>query len=197
MGFRDKFREKATSMGMKQMTPSETAVGQELAKILTTTEYELFAALDRLVRAADAGRIQVDQSIEDRRDEILDVADAVAAQEFQSWWWDEYGAEQLDDVQDARDHVGLDKEEWRKQIETWAENYRESAAPDHPVHEKTDAQIAAFHVEQKFDVDLATFAQEVVEWSAAEHVEGIVRRNLRESIETIHAVASELEDKQT
>lgn len=189
--FRDKLREKTTSMGMAQMTPSETRIGQEVANILTTTEYELFAAVDRLVEAADAGDFDVDESLEERRDEILAVADAVAAQRFDDWWWSEVAPDFIANAGEARQYVGLDKAEWRAQIGEWADRYRD-AAPER-VDGMTDAEIAALHVERRFDASLAEFADEVVEWHAPEHVRGIVEKNLRQSTQTIHAVAAQLE----
>lgn len=196
MGFnvKEKLQSKATEMGMSQMTPSETTIGRRLANILTSTEFELFRAVDRLVEAADDvdGEPLADGSMRARRDEILEVADAVAEQCFEAWWWEHYGAEFVDNPEDARDLCGMDVDEWQQQIQTWAELYRERA-PDR-VDGMTDAEIAQLHVERQFGIDLEEFAAEVVEWTAHEHVDAICRQNLRAATDRIHHVAAVLED---
>lgn len=187
--FKDAMRKRM----MQQITPSETAVGQSVADILTVTEFNLFQAVDRLVEAADDvdAEFVVDQSMEERRDRLLELADAVAAQDFETWWWEEYAADFIDQPERARKFSGLSKEQWREAIERFAETRRDQI--DEDPGERTDAQLAAELVEDAFGVDLATFASEVVEWDAAEHVDGIVRRNLHVSTQTIHQVAGALE----
>lgn len=191
MGFKGSMRRRMLS----QLTPSETNIGQQLAHILTTTEFELFQAVDRLVEAADPvdGRFVVPEDLETRRDRILAVADALAAQEFEAWWWDEYADEFIDNAERARDLAGISKQEWRDVMATLAERERARQPADHDVQDETDAQVAARRVEELFGVDLATFSAEVVEWKAAEHVDEIIRQNLRLSTRTIHQVASALE----
>jgi len=191
-GMAEKMQEKM----MQQVTPSDTTIGVRVANILTTTEYELFAAVDRLVEAADDvdGEFHVPEEMEARRDRILDVADAVAAQEFEEWWWDNYATDFVDNAEHARKFAGITKSEWRDAMGKMADYKRDQLPESHPVQGETDAQVAARRVEELFDVDLATFASEVVEWTAAEHVDAIVRQNLRTSTETIHQVAAALEE---
>lgn len=182
---------------LQSVTPSETAVGQRIANILTVTEYELFQAVDRLVDAADDldGEFHVHEDMETRRDRLLEIADAVAEQRFEAWWWENYADRVVDNPARARQFAGISKSEWRQAIEQLADHKRarlEDAQDD--VDDRTDAQLAAERIREAFGVDLATFATEVVEWEAAEHVDGIVRSNLRSSTETIHQIADVLED---
>lgn len=178
---------------LESVTPSETTVGQRVANILTTTEYELFQAVDRLVDAADVvdDEFVVAESMEERRDTILEVADAVAAQEFDEWWWENHASRFVDNPERARAFSGLEKDAWRDAIESLAESKREAAEDGRP--DATDAQLADERVQEVFGVDLATFASEIVEWTAHEHVDGIIRQNLRASTQTIHQVAAALE----
>lgn len=192
MGFRDALRQRA----MGSVTPSETAIGQEAVNILTTTEYQLLQSLQRLVEATDDldDVLRVGQTPADREAEILGAADALADQRFEAWWWEEYGDQLVDEPEDARERVGLSKAEWRDQLDTWADLYREHAA-DEVVDGKTDAQVAAMYVDARFGVDLATFASEVVEWHGPRHLQHVLRRNMVEAIRVINEVAASLEDE--
>lgn len=178
---------------LKSVTPSEMPQAKALASILSASEYQLFQAIDRLVDAANAGDFAVSQTAEERRDELLSMADAFADDEFDTWWWETVAPDFLDNPKKARQSAGLSKDQWQERMSTWAETYRERAGPEHAVQSMTDAQVAAFHVEDTFGVDLDTFSDEVVEWDRVEHAEGLARKNLQAAVGTIHQVAAHLE----
>jgi hypothetical protein len=171
---------------LKQMAdrPSESERVQAFASILTGLENHQLEAIEEQhdVLGFEDG-VTVDQDTEDRREEILELVDALANQNVADLWFtDEYLGERIDNVQDAKAYVDLDDEEWQTQISTWADSYRSAGGGE----ERTDREIAAYHVQKQYDVDLDTFENAVVNFEPGRAVQHIVSKRFDNVTNGIH-----------
>ena len=159
--------------------PRESEMAQSFASILARYEHDLLDSVAALHRALEVDDpLTVDQTPEERVEKLLDVAEAAAGGDFERFWFGEVaGFENPDKV---ADFTGFGDEEWRDQIETWADRYR-SKAPEE-FAEDSDREIAAWHVEGEFCVPLAEFEREVVGYSRRDALKSALGGNIAAGI---------------
>jgi hypothetical protein len=190
---------KVSQMGMKQalksLTPSENRMFVSLADIISGIEYEQADALADCIDTADMD-LEVHHDREQRREELLTVADSVADQEFRHYWFAQ--VVELDSPERAAEYVGYGPYEWREQLETWYEQYRKMGVVDKPLHDAERADIghvAAMHVEESFGITLDEFVAGVINWDRGAALETVIAGPIRSYTTTIHQLAEEIEQR--
>jgi hypothetical protein len=154
--------------------PRESEKAQALANIVATLENDQLDATEELYRSIGI-ETDVDRpGVDDRREELLGAVEAMTNGDLRAWFFSSEGpaARWLDQPEDAAAYADLEPEEWRDQIERWADTYRSQGVGD----DLSDGDVAARHVERKFGVDIDTFEQQVVEWSPGAALEHVVAR---------------------
>lgn len=183
---------------MGQITPSETPIGQALADSLAGVEHQQAAAVQR---AIEAGGLDVDHGhdYQQRRQAILDVADAVAQQDFEGWWWSEVAPEILENPEKARQYVGLTGDEWRDQLREWYGSYHAAGVVEEPLEDAEPgrlAWVADRHCQTTFGVSLREFVALVINWSRGEQARRVLAGPFLQHTSIIHRMADELERKE-
>lgn len=142
--------------------PSDSDLVQALATIFTELEHRQLEAVEALHDAQGIeDPIAVTSTREERRDALLTLAETVANGEFEPYWFGEISG--LANPEDAAALAGLSPDAWDHQITEWADRYRAKAPSEFA--DDSDREIARQHVERTFDVSLAEFEREVVDYS--------------------------------
>ena len=190
---------KVSQMGMKQalksLTPSENQMFVSLADIISGIEYEQADALARCIDTADMD-LEVHHDREQRREELLTVADSVADQDFREYWFRE--VVEIDRPEQAAKYVGYSTDEWRSQLETWYQQYREMGIVDAPLANADRADlghVAAMHVEESFGITLDEFVAGVINWDRGAALETVIAGPIRSYTTTITRLAEEIEQR--
>lgn len=191
-------KEAAAERMMVKITPSETPIGQALADSLVTVEHRQAVAIQR---AIDASGLDIDHGhdFQQRRQAILDVADAVASQDFEGWWWETVAPEILNQPERAREYVGYDGQQWREQLEQWYASYHANGIVEEPLEEAHPgrlAWVADRHCRSTFGVSLREFVALVVNWSRGEQARRVLAGPMMQHTGIIHRLADELERKE-
>lgn len=174
--------------------PRESDKVQALVTVLADREYRLLDAVGTLEDAVGEATVDVEQTEAERRDQLLDLVDAIAPGDpsVKEWWLQEVAGDHLTDPQQALPYLGMPAEEWDQQVETWAEQYHRRAPEE--FKDYADREIAAAHVRRTFGVDLHTFEEEVVGWSRGEAIRDVLGANF-EAVETaIYNAAETVEE---
>lgn len=170
--------------------PAESAHVQALVTVITELESRQLDAVESLHDALDVDGIERTNGPEERKEQLLDVVDAMTSGEFDKWWFETVAAEHLDNPEDARTYAGLTAEEWGDQIGRWASTYREKAPEEFT--DMTDREVAEQHVYRKFGVSLSEFEREVVGYTREEALRTVVAGNfeaVQQGIERATAAA--------
>lgn len=159
--------------------PKNSEMARSFASILARYEHDLLGSVADLHRALGLeDPLTVDQTPDERVEKLLDVAEAAAGGDFETFWFGEVaGFENPDEV---ADFAGFGEAEWEDQIETWADRYR-SKAPEE-FAEDSDREIAAWHVEGEFGVPLAEFEREIVGYSRRDALKSALGGNIAAGI---------------
>jgi len=179
---------------MAQTTPSETPIVQTLAETVAQLEYEQAEAVVKLADATDHDLPGEPMPVEDRKEQLLGVADAVADREFAEWWFEAVGAEILDNPDRAIQYTDLDPDEWRDQWRDWhQQHYQEGTVDDDPSEatEERHREVAAQHVQAVYGVDLDTFENVVIQWSAGWALQDILAGPIQSHTALIEEIAEE------
>jgi hypothetical protein len=165
--------------------PHESDLMNAFATIYATREYRLLEAVEELHRAADVEDPMTIQDVEEgvaaRKEGLLDAVDALTSGEFQRWWFSEGpGSEHLDDPEGALEYVGLPVDEWERQVERWADSYRERGV------EAPDRDLADKHLRTRHGVGIEEFEREVVNWERRAALRTIFEGNLTAVERGIH-----------
>jgi hypothetical protein len=119
-------------------------------------------ALTELAEAHDLDMDLPDQpDQEERIDELFALVRARVAGDPWGYWVDHQAPEGFKNAEKAAKHAGKGSEAWERQVEQWADRYRELLDD---VDDVPDRELATIVTEEEFGVDLETFEQEVVEW---------------------------------
>lgn len=182
---------------MSQITPSETPLGQAIAHSLTTVEHRLAAAIDSAHETAGTGE-RVRHDPDDRKDSLLSLADAVADQRVQQWWFENVGAHLLDNHERAQGYVGLSGQEWHDQLRRWYEQYHDAGVVDEPLSEADPTRIgevADRHIRETFGVPLRDFVAAVVNWSRGEQLQGVMFGPIQQYTAQVRQLEREIEQR--
>jgi hypothetical protein len=159
--------------------PRESEMARSFASILARYEHDLLDSVANLHRALELDEpLTVDQTPDERVEKLLDVAEAAAGGDFETFWFGEVAG--FENPEEVADFVGFSEEEWRDQIDTWADRYR-SKAPEE-FEEDSDREIAAWHVEGEFGVPLEEFEREVVGYSRRDALKSALGGNIAAGI---------------
>jgi len=154
--------------------------GRAVATLIAAREETIVDAANDLADAADAeARVEFDR--EDRIDELLDAVRAWDDDELVEWWVRESAP--IANGAEAARFAGTDGDEWTQRIEEWAETYRRQ----HGL-EGDDREIAAQHVANRYDVNLETFEQIVVDVDERDAVEELLAGPINAAETTIRTV---------
>jgi hypothetical protein len=183
---------------MGKITPSEHPIGQALADSLVGVENRQAAAIQR---AIEAGGLDIDHGHDpqQRRQTILGVADAVAQQDVEDWWWRNVAPEVLDKPERARQYVGLDGEQWREQLKDWYGSYHAAGVVDESIEDAEPgrlAWVADRHCQTTFGVSLREFVALVINWSRGQQARRVLAGPFMQHTAIIHRLADELERKE-
>lgn len=171
--------------------PGESEQIQALVHILAELEHRQIERVEELHDTLDIEGIERTKNQDDREEQLIDLIEALAGGDLKNYWFEEVGAEHLENPEDAKSYAGLDDDEWEDQIERWADNYREKAPEK--TEDFSDRELAATHVTNTFGVSLDEFEQEVVNWSGGEALESMLASNFK-AVETgIEAATNHIE----
>jgi len=181
---------------MGQITPSELPIAQALADSVVGVENEQAQAVQRLI---DATGLDVAHGHDPaaRREALLNVANAVASDDFRGWWFENVAPDFLDNAGHAEKYAQLECEEWADQLRDWYQLYHERGVVDEPLADLDDpgriAWVADRHVRAKFDVSLQEFVAIVVTWDKGEQAQQLLAGPLRRHTQIIHEAAEAVE----
>lgn len=193
----DRGKEAMAKKMMGQITPSETPLAQAAAHSLTTVEHRLAEAIDSAHETAGTGE-QLQHDPEERMNSLLSLADAVADQRVQQWWFENVGAYVLDQPDRAQGYVGLSGQEWREQLRRWYDQYHEAGVVDTPLGEATPAEIgdvADRHIRETFGVSLREFVAMVVNWDRGEQLEAVMIGPIQQFSTQVRRLEEEIEKR--
>lgn len=190
-------KEKMAKRMMSQITPSETPVVQAVANAISTVEHRQAAALDYALGIADIdGQLQHDP--QERQRTVLSLADAVAEQRVQSWWFEEIGPHILDQPERAQGYVGLSSDEWHDQLRRWYQRYHDAGVVEKPLTDADPAEIgevADRHIRETFGVSLREFVATVVTWSKGEQLQDVLFGPIQRNTSLVYRLAEEIEQR--
>lgn len=146
---------------------------EELANIIATLEYRQLEAVQELhAELGIDGAISVQKTREERAQQIEDLAKtAIGNRTLTEYWFEEVAPIQRPEK--AAKYAGIDEDEWQRQIERWADAYRNHGADD----SMSDRDLAARHVASTFDVDIETFEDEVIDFTQGQVLEAVLGGN--------------------
>ena len=193
----DGLRERMEGAGMKQalkrIDVAEHPIAQALTTIIAGIEHEQAAAVARCIDAAEMD-IPVRHDKEERREELLAVAEAVASQDFRRYWFEE--VVDVDKPERVAEYAGYDGEQWRDQLEAWYRKYRSVGVVETPYAAADPADvghIAAMHVEETYGMELAEFVAGVINWSRQSALEHILVGPIQSYTAVIDRLPEEIE----
>lgn len=159
-----------------------------LTGVLATVENELLTSAKAVDDALETGRIDTVPEVEDRREALLSLLQAIATDSMQDVWVAEQLSEFVDDPDAAERHVGVDAETWDQRKTAWAEMWRDAGA------EGSDDALAAHHVQETFGCDLTTFEDRVVGFDSSREAERLFAANFRAVKDVLDAAADQVGD---
>jgi hypothetical protein len=181
---------------VNQMDVREHPMVQALAVIISEIEHKQAQAVARNIKAADLD-LPLAHDVEQRRETLLDVAEAVAEEDLERLWFEE-----LADIENptmAREYIGMHGDEWRNQIRQWYAKYHELDIVDETLEDADErdlGHVVGMHIEQTFEVDVETFVAGVINWQQREALRHLLAGNIEAHTEVMHRVADEIEDLQ-
>lgn len=159
-----------------------------MAEIIAGFEMELLEEIALLHEELDVEYLETLPDEEQRKEALTDLATSKLAGDGEGWYVEYSLQEHLEDAEDAKAYLGLDEDDWTEQVETWADLYRDRGA------EGGDRELAALHVERKFDVSLEEFEARVVGWDEAEMLEQQIAGNFQVARDAVRAAREELQE---
>jgi len=182
---------------MNKITLSEHPIGQALADSLVGVEHQQAIAVQR---AIEAGGLDIDHGhdYQQRRQAILNMADAVTSDDFEGWWWETVAPEILDQPDRARQYVGYDGEQWREQLRDWYGSYHAAGVVEETLEDAEPGRlswVADRHCQTTFGVSLRDFVALVINWNRGEQARRVLAGPMMQHSHIIHQLADELERK--
>jgi hypothetical protein len=164
---------------------------QALSQVVAEREAAQLELAQGLAEASDA-EVSVDAipDVDERALELEAMAEAASQADLRTWYFEEFAPDYLQEPESAMAYAGLNDDEWQRQQEAWAENYRATSPEAESVSNK---DLAALHVENKFGVTLEEFEQNVVDWRPGRAIQDVLTANLRTVEGVMAAVTAELE----
>ncbi len=196
LGMTDKLSEMGMKRAVQAIDPADHPLFQSLADVISSIEYEQAQAISQCVDAADMD-IPVQHDREKRRRELLDIAEATAEQDLAPYWFAE--VVDIEAPEQAAEYVGYDGQQWRDQLETWYEQYRQMGVVDAPLSEANRADlghIAAMHVQESFGLELDEFVAGVINWDRGMALETLLAGPIRSYTGVITQLADEIEHRE-
>ncbi|WP_435062405.1 hypothetical protein [Halobaculum sp. EA56] len=144
-----------------------------MTAVLAQAERELLTTAKRLEDAHGRDTIGEVPTVEDRQKDLNALIEALMTGDFRDLWIENVAPELLDTTDGVDNYLGMDADEWERQITRWAESYRDGGA------EGGDRALAAHHVAGKWGVDLDTFEDRVINWDRGEEAERLFAGNFR------------------
>jgi hypothetical protein len=166
--------------------PRDSEMARSFASIIANLEHDLLDAVEDLHNALDVSEpLEVDQSVEDRVDSLLDVAEAAAGGDFETYWFGEVAG--FENVDTVTSYAGLSQEAWEDQRQQWVNHYRQKAPKE--FEDKRDREVVAWHVKGEFGVPLAEFEREVIGYSRREALQTALAGNIVTGIDGVRRAA--------
>lgn len=169
---------------LMNLLDSDAAHG--LCTVIAEVEHELLEAAEPVDAAMGSGHIDQIPTVEARTEAIRQVLEAIATDSVRDVWEEEYLPVLVDNPEKARKHVGKGSEEWDRQLESWANGWRDRGA------DGSDRALAEHHVRDVFGVDLETFERRIVGFDAGEEAERLFASNFRAVRDVLDAAAEEV-----
>lgn len=184
-------REAAAEQAGAQMFDKFRPQMQALSQVVAKREAAQLELAQRLAEASDA-EVSVDAipDVDERALELEAMAEAASKSDLTSWYFEEFAPDYLEAPERAMAYAGLNDDEWQRQQESWAENYRATSPEAESV---SDEELAALHVENTFGVTLEEFEQNVVDWQPGRAIQDVLTANLRTVEGVMAAVADDLD----
>jgi len=166
--------------------PHDSEMARSFASIIAHLEHDLLDAVEDLHDALGVeDGVEVDQTVEERVDALLNVADAAAGGDFEAYWFGEVAG--FENPEEVADFAKFGEEEWHDQIDDWEARYRRKAPEE--FEDKSAREIAAWHVEETFGVPLAEFEREVIGYTRRGALKAALAGNLTAGIEGVRLAA--------
>lgn len=174
--------------------PAQNEQIRSLAGVFATIEMEQRERLQEHAEAvgADPEAVGLGEDI-DKEERIDAICAALAARmSGDPWqlWLDHVAPAGFENGERAKRYAG-DVGKYEASKAAWVEEYRANDAV--PTDGVSDDEIAEQHVSDVFGVDLDTFEEEVVGWSAAETFETVVVGGLVDNTDAIPQLTEEVD----
>jgi len=101
-------------------------------------------------------------------------------------WLRHAAPEELKDPEPAQQYLGMDADDWQAQRQTWAEMYRDAGV------DGSRDELASIHVQEQYDVDLATFEEAIIGWDSEQAIRDLVTAETDRTEGAILALADHL-----
>jgi len=166
--------------------PKNSEMARSFASIIAHLEHDLLDAVEDLhdAQGIEDG-VEVNQTVEERVDALLEVAEAAAGGDFETYWFGEVA--DFENAEDVASFAGLSEEDWHDQMDEWVAHYRDKA-PEEFV-DQGDREVVAWHVEETYGVPLAEFEREVVNYTRQMALRSALAGNIGAGIEGVRMAA--------
>lgn len=182
---------------LQAQTPSESRVVRILADTIARLEHQQSEAVLRLAEAADHSIDGGVVNVEERREQLLEVADAVSNDALAEWWFAQMDSDEMENAEKAAQYAGMGLgEDWAEQQFDWHMQHYRLDTVDNPPTDTSDErtrEVAAEHVQSVYGVSLPVFESEVVEWSAGEAMQQVLAGPIQQHTKAIDQIARDLE----
>lgn len=177
--------------GMKKRMLSklmDSDAATNLTGIIAEVENELLHAAKPLDDELGTGHIDRVPAVEERRDALKALLEAVATDSMKEVWVVEILPEIVENPDKAEQYVGMgaESEAWEAKQAKWADGWRSRGA------EGSDRALAEHHVPDTFGTDLETFEDRVVGFEPGEEAERLFAANFRAVKRVLEDAAGEV-----
>ena len=185
-------RDRLAARVADRVNPRDTDAADAVARIVTGAEMELAQATNSLKRAVGLPA-DVSHDRDRRREEVLCLLDSIFSQDFGELAARRAGC---DSPKRAAKYSGLDREEWKSQMQTWLDEYDSEgvlSVEEAQNQSRLREQVAEMHVRQIFGVTRNQFEDEVVFVDDSEVVKNGLVGPIRGMISEIERATDEIQ----
>lgn len=169
----------------------DSELGDRILNIVVKQEVALVERVARLESALDIDHIQEVPQIEERKETLRGVIEAMMEDDVAGWWFEEVVAPQIDNPDDAEELVGLTAQEWGETCDKWVRSYRMNGS------DLSRSEIVADYVDRQFGVPVDVFVSQVVVWddrTQQQRLQEVMTANFGAAEHGIDLALEEVED---
>lgn len=180
-----------------QIDVREFPLTRGIADIMANIENEQAEALKQALEETDLD-IAINNDIETRRSELLDIMEALLSDDLPRYWFEEMTGLSAEEFAEIEPYIGMEPDQWEEQKREWYQGYVDAGILDVPVSEASDDAInsvAETFISQKMPVTPQVFVSDVVGWHRGRAIRTLVAGPIESYTATIRELAGEHERK--